>query len=109
MDWERVARAQIHPTRLAVLEAIYEARGPISAAMIAREHPETLGVVAHHVRQLRKAGLVEQVGQRQRRGAIEHLYKVVGLWGGRRACEPAHQIRPRPLPSSWAGGLHFWF
>jgi hypothetical protein len=36
MNWERFARAEIHPTPIAVLEAIYEACAPLSAVMIAR-------------------------------------------------------------------------
>jgi predicted transcriptional regulator len=76
MDWERIARAEMHPLRLEILEAIYNARGPVSAVMIARERQESLGQIAHHVRRLHDAGLIVPAGTRQRRGAIEHLYRT---------------------------------
>jgi hypothetical protein len=76
VNWELIARTLVHETTIAVLEAIYEARAPISAVQIARDRPEALGVVAHHVRKLHAAGLIVPAGTRQRRGAVEHLYRV---------------------------------
>jgi hypothetical protein len=76
MDWERVARVEMHPLRLAVLEAIYNARAPISAVMISRDLSEPLGQVAHHVRVLHAHRLIVPAGTRKRRGATEHFYRV---------------------------------
>jgi DNA-binding transcriptional ArsR family regulator len=78
MDWERIARAFISPARLALLEELYNARGPLSPAMVARERPEfSVSLLAYHAVQLEKAGLIEACGERPRRGAIEHFYRLV--------------------------------
>jgi DNA-binding transcriptional ArsR family regulator len=37
---------------------------------------EPLGNVSYHVRQLEKAGLIELVAVKQRRGALEHYYTL---------------------------------
>lgn len=37
---------------------------------------ESLGNVSYHVRQLQKAGLIELVATKQRRGALEHYYTL---------------------------------
>jgi hypothetical protein len=80
MDWERIARALLPPARVAVLEAFFNARGPLSPVMVAREHPEfSVGLIAYHVGQLEKAGLLVACGQRARRGAFEHFYRAVDL------------------------------
>lgn len=76
MDWEKVARAQLNPLRIAVLEQFYEARGPLSAVMIAHAIDQPVGRVAYHVRQVYKAGLIKPAGTRQRRGATEHFYRA---------------------------------
>lgn len=47
-----------------------------SPVEIARELDEPVNVVAYHVRILAEAGCIEQVDQRQRRGAIEHFYRA---------------------------------
>jgi hypothetical protein len=36
MDWERVARTEISPLRIAILEEFDNARGPVSAVTIAK-------------------------------------------------------------------------
>ena len=37
---------------------------------------DALGNVSYHVRQLEKAGLIELVAVKQRRGALEHYYTL---------------------------------
>ena len=37
---------------------------------------ESLGNVSYHVRQLKKAGLIQPVATRQRHGALEHYYTL---------------------------------
>jgi hypothetical protein len=76
MEWEQIARAHIHPLRLAVLDAFDTARGPTSAVRVAEERGEPLGRVAHHVRQLARLGLIVPAGTRPRRGAVEHFYRA---------------------------------
>ena len=49
---------------------------PASPVQLAPRLGSTLGRVGHHVRVLRDLGLIELVETRQRRGAIEHIYKA---------------------------------
>src|SRR5215212_3822348 len=78
LDWERVARAHLHPVRLRVLERMIKDPGrKWSAWQLAREFGldgNKRQVVAYHVRELHKLGLLRSAGGRQVRGAFEHFY-----------------------------------
>jgi hypothetical protein len=50
-----------------------------SPVEIARELGEPVNSIAYHVRILADAGCVEQVDQRQRRGAVEHFYRATTI------------------------------
>jgi hypothetical protein len=52
---------------------------PASPVVLARRLDASLGRVAHHVRVLKRLGLVELVETRQRRGATEHIYRAPEL------------------------------
>jgi DNA-binding transcriptional ArsR family regulator len=84
LDYQRIAEAFVHPLKLRIL-ALMAAPPPRSAGKGAPEPGwspnslylaagEPLGNVSYHVRQLEKAGLIELVAVKQRRGALEHYY-----------------------------------
>jgi DNA-binding transcriptional ArsR family regulator len=61
-----------HPTRLRVLDAL---RSADSAAGVARRLGEPRQRVNHHVRELAKAGLLVEAGERRRGNFVEQLYE----------------------------------
>jgi DNA-binding transcriptional ArsR family regulator len=85
LDNQRIAEAFVHPLKLRILTLM--AQPPPRTAPDATPEPgwspnrlyvapdEALGNVSYHVRQLEKAGLIELVAIKQRRGALEHYYK----------------------------------
>jgi DNA-binding transcriptional ArsR family regulator len=71
----RVVRAgELDPARQRILELVRDE--PASAAGVARQLGLPRQRVNYHVRELEKAGLVEQVGERQRRGLKERLVRA---------------------------------
>ena len=73
----RLAAAVAHPTRVRALAVLGERVA--SPAEIAKETGEYVGNVGYHVNTLAEASLVEEVGSRPVRGAVEHFYKGVEL------------------------------
>jgi|SRR5262245_9006225 len=67
--------ALTHPTRLRILDAL---RAPDSAAGVARRLGEPRQRVNHHVRELVKAGLLVDAGERRKGNFVEHLYESAG-------------------------------
>lgn len=70
----RVAKALSNPLRAKALALI--GKGVASPKAIAAEIGADVRTVAYHVRVLRKLGCIELVETQQRRGAVEHLYRV---------------------------------
>ena len=75
----------MHPLKLRILALMTEPPPPRAVGEGAPEPGwslnslyvaagEPLGNVSYHVRQLEKAGLIELVATKQRRGALEHYY-----------------------------------
>lgn len=71
---QRLAKALSHSVRAQALALIVE--GVTSPKQIAERLDADLRGVAYHVRVLQRLGCVELVETRQRRGALEHLYKA---------------------------------
>lgn len=71
-----LAQALAHPIRIRILHALSEAPGPLSPARLVPLVDQSLGGVSYHVRHLVAGGLLELVGERMRRGAIEHEYEL---------------------------------
>ncbi|HEY0392047.1 MAG TPA: helix-turn-helix domain-containing protein [Solirubrobacterales bacterium] len=71
---QRVAKALSSPLRARALALIAE--GVASPKAIADELGLDVRGVAYHVRVLRELGCIELVDTQQRRGAIEHIYRV---------------------------------
>ena len=64
-----------HALRAQALELIAR-RGTASPKDVAVELGVDIRTVAYHVRVLRKLGCVELADTRQRRGAVEHVYRL---------------------------------
>jgi DNA-binding transcriptional ArsR family regulator len=73
LDQPEQLRALTHPSRLRVLDALRE---PDSAAGVARRLDEPRQRVNHHVRELAKAGLVIDAGERRKGNFVEQLYEA---------------------------------
>lgn len=70
---DRAASALIDPTRRRILATL---QTPGSATTVAREVGVSRQLANYHVRALERAGLVEQVGRRPRRGLEERLVRA---------------------------------
>ena len=87
LDYQRIAEAFVHPLKLRILALMSEPPPPRAGGEGSPEPGwspnslyvaagDTLGNVSYHVRQLEKAGLIEFVTVKQRRGALEHYYTL---------------------------------
>lgn len=76
ISWEKLARAETHPLRVKLLQAIDKASKPCSPVQLSKAFDEPLANVAYHVKALAKADLIEVVETVPRRGALEHLYAM---------------------------------
>jgi predicted ArsR family transcriptional regulator len=83
VNWELLARSNTHPLRVSILEVLSLDDGAriLSPKELSQELQAPLSTVNYHVTELRKAGLIEIVGEQQVRGAVEHFYRAVD--GGR--------------------------
>ena len=75
LDWKRVAETALHPTQVEILEAM-AACDRLSPIQFCSKNGHVIGQAAYHFRALRKVGLLEPAGTRQRRGASEHYYRL---------------------------------
>jgi DNA-binding transcriptional ArsR family regulator len=73
INWEAVATTMLHPIALYVLHTL-AAEGRRSPVQLARGMDENVSLVAYHVSQLRRRGLIRADGTRPVRGASEHFY-----------------------------------
>ncbi len=84
MDWQRLARANTHPLRISVLEALAIDGGrTLSPSDLSYELRVPLSNVNYHVTELVRSDLIELTRQRQVRGATEHFYSLVDHGNGR--------------------------
>jgi len=74
---QSLAKALSHPLRAHALTLIAEE--PASPKQIAEQLAEDVRAVAYHVRVLQRLGCIELTETRQRRGAVEHIYKATEL------------------------------
>jgi predicted transcriptional regulator len=78
VDWQRLARANTHSLRIAILEVLNLDGGrTLSPKDLSVELQAPLSTVNYHVTELAKARLLELKSERQVRGAIEHFYRPV--------------------------------
>jgi DNA-binding transcriptional ArsR family regulator len=66
-----------HPIRIGYLRLLRQ-RDALSPVDYSRESGEMLGSVSYHVGALRDAGVIEEAGTEQRRGAVMHSYSLTG-------------------------------
>jgi DNA-binding transcriptional ArsR family regulator len=69
-----LVQAAAHPLRAHALSVMIEE--PVSPKQLAERLGEPIGKVSYHVRELRRAGLIELVETRKRRGATQHFYRA---------------------------------
>jgi hypothetical protein len=70
------AKALSHPARGGILR-LMRRDGRLSPVGAARELDASLGALAYHFRQLHKLGFIEICDTIPRRGATEHVYRLV--------------------------------
>jgi hypothetical protein len=93
VNWELLARANTHPLRVSILEVLgIDGGRTLSPKDLSLELQAPLSTVNYHVTELRRSGLLEIVGERQVRGAIEHFYRAAGS-GGPRKRRPRRNTR----------------
>lgn len=81
VNWERIARSQIHPVRMWILD-LYLSGEEISPVAVQRQLGDVrLGTVSYHVRALLDAGVLELARTEQRRGALAHFYRAAPVLG----------------------------
>lgn len=75
-DWAMLIPNLVHPTRVAVVEAMSWIGRPLSSTDFTHifDNELTVSYLAYHVRELRKIEVVEKVSSRQVRGATESFY-----------------------------------
>jgi len=71
------AGALLNPLRRSILKAL---AAPGSATTVADTIGTPRQLVNYHLRVLERAGLVEEVGTRQRRGLTERLVRATATW-----------------------------
>ncbi len=73
----RLAKALEHPLRIEILSILRH--GPSSPARIERQLENvSLNLVSHHIKVLKELGCVELMETVSKRGAREHIYRIVG-------------------------------
>jgi DNA-binding transcriptional ArsR family regulator len=72
LDTSEQLAAITHPTRMRILDAL---RVADSAAGVARQLGEPRQRINHHVRELAKAGLLVEAGERRKGNFVEQLYE----------------------------------
>lgn len=76
MNWQLLARANTHPLRISILEALAIDGGrTLSPSNLSYELRVPLSNVNYHVTELYRTGLVELAKERPVRGATEHFYR----------------------------------
>jgi hypothetical protein len=75
-DWAALVPQVVHPEKVAIIEAMLNVGLPMSALDLHRILGDEHGLshTSYHVRSLAKAGVLEKVSQRQRRGATQKFY-----------------------------------
>ncbi|MGE5527419.1 MAG: helix-turn-helix domain-containing protein [Methanosarcina sp.] len=72
---QRLAKAMAHPTRVHILNLLYDA--PSSPSKLAKKMPDVgLKLVSHHIKVLEKLDCVELVRTIEHGGRIEHIYRA---------------------------------
>ena len=76
-DWETLVPVFVHPMKVAIIEALCWVGEPLSAIDFERlfdDQSRGTSYISYHVTVLAKAGVLEQAGAEQVRGAIKKSY-----------------------------------
>jgi hypothetical protein len=75
-DWAALVPHVVHPLKVAIIEALVWIGEPLSPAELERilDHQFGLSLVSYHVNKLVETGVLEPVGNRPVRGAMETFY-----------------------------------
>jgi len=76
-DWGALVPLVIHPMRVSIIEALCWIGQPLSAIDFKRLFADegfSTSYISYHVNELRKAGVLVQVGTQQVRGATKRSY-----------------------------------
>lgn len=76
VDWERVARARLHPLQAQIITTLEGLGSEASPSDLAEYLECGLSNASYHVRQLAGLGILEQVRTAPVRGALEHFYAL---------------------------------
>src|SRR4051794_32491478 len=79
IDWERLARAESHPVRIAIIDLLQrDGEQALSAREIAAKLQLPHRTVSHHVNDLLGSGLLISAGHRVTRGTAARLVCLEG-------------------------------
>lgn len=79
MDWEKLARAFVHPLRVQIYEAISTSSKPMYSGDLVDQLENTYGgQVSFHLTALEEAGLIVLDHKERRRGATAKFYREAG-------------------------------
>lgn len=75
-DWAGLVPHFVHPIKVEIIEAMIWIGQPMSASELSQVflNEYDLSRVSYHLTKLAGAGVFEQVGQRQVRGALQRFY-----------------------------------
>lgn len=89
-------KAMSHPLRAEIFRLIRERAEVLSPAQVSREIEADIRDVSYHIRKLEEFDCLEEVSNRQVRGAVEHFYRATEQhmidteeWGELAELEPA--------------------
>jgi len=76
IDWGSLVAVFVHPTRVAIIEALTRLGEPLSATDLRKVFGGRVlaTTISQHVNALAKVGVLEEVDQRRVRGATERFY-----------------------------------
>jgi DNA-binding transcriptional ArsR family regulator len=77
VNWEKLARAETHPLRVKLLEAIEESPEPLYSGDLTPMFDADGQSVKYHLSELEKAELLELDHTEQRRGKKARFFRVV--------------------------------
>lgn len=75
-DWAALVPHFVHPVKVTIIEAMLWIGQPLSASELAKVFfgEYDLSLISYHVVKLAQAGVLEQVRERQVRGALQRFY-----------------------------------
>jgi hypothetical protein len=75
-NWDSLVPHLVHPVKVAIIEAMEWVEVPLSPRQLDQIFDEQFGVslVSYHMRTLVDVGVVEKVGERPVRGAVQTFY-----------------------------------